>query len=365
MDFHIQQTLDALAAMAGRHRAWVATFSGGKDSAAVASLVHWAVKAGHVPRPPRLVCVHSDTGQEFPDLEANAQAMMSALADAGWEVKTVTPAPEDRFYVKVLGRGVPPVHPGMKGRWCTRALKADPMKEAMEAYREPGGKVLVLTGVRTGESASRDDKLEASKARSLPVISCREGGECGLGIWLDEKISDLYDSVNVLSHWTECKVFDWLQGFDRRYAHGLEKYTRRVYAIYKPAELSQLVLDNLRFGCVGCPAVHRDKTLGRYARTDASYGPLRQLYAVWREMRKPWHRKYKVKDGKKKYGPLTVEARRYFLGIVLGIQRESGRRLVTEADLELIQAMHAANVWPRGWTGGEPTGEKRQLELYE
>jgi DNA sulfur modification protein DndC len=244
------------------------------------------------------------------------------------------------------------------------------MRSVLDKYRAAdGSKILGLGGLRGGESKQRDDKLEASKARSLPIIGCQAGGECGMGVWLDNKISDKSDHLNILSHWSECHVFDWLQGADYRYVSALTPFTKRIWDIYNPPDLTaeakwREYTQGLRFGCIGCPAVQRDRVLERYARYDAKYGHLRALYGVWREMREPGHRLCKVKDGKKRHGPLTMEARRYFLSQVQSIQKSADVELISESDEELIRAMWAANVWPKGWTGNEAVAGQLEPRMF-
>lgn len=48
-------------------------------------------------------------------------------------------------------------------RWCTRQIKIDPMQHALEErLAEIDGQVLMITGVRQGESAIRDRRIEMS-----------------------------------------------------------------------------------------------------------------------------------------------------------------------------------------------------------
>jgi DNA sulfur modification protein DndC len=62
-----------------------------------------------------------------------------------------------------------------------------------------------------------------------------------------------------------------------------------------------------------------------------------------------------------------MEARRYGLGVVLGIQSQinadaaaAGRSpidLINADELARIEALIAANTWPDGWDGTEPRGD--------
>jgi len=87
---------------------------------------------------------------------------------------------EKRFLTYILGRGVPPPN-NATFRWCTRQIKVDPMKAALELLYKSTGKVLMLTGVRQGESAIRDQRI---------IMSCsKDGAECGQG-WYQQTMPE-------------------------------------------------------------------------------------------------------------------------------------------------------------------------------
>lgn len=171
-----QETIDtsiaSLNAYATKYPHWLLAYSGGKDSSATVSFVQWAINNGHVPRPQTLNVIYCDTGMELPPLHATAMKLLDQLKADGWNVKIAAPELDRRFWVYMLGRGVPPPKQGM--RWCTARLKAEPMAAAVKELESAlGGKVLSITGVRQGESAARDNRI---------AISCsKNGGECGQG----------------------------------------------------------------------------------------------------------------------------------------------------------------------------------------
>jgi len=157
LDDAIQLSLASLTAYGERYRHWAVAYSGGKDSTATLAFVSWAVHNGYVPRPQTLTVLYADTRMELPPLHAAALGILSSLRVDGTQLvtRTVLPAMEDRFFVYMLGRGVPP--PKNRFRWCTPQLKIEPMHAALGAWREfVGEKFLMLTGVRLGESAARD-----------------------------------------------------------------------------------------------------------------------------------------------------------------------------------------------------------------
>lgn len=77
------------------------------------------------------------------------------------------------------------------------------MLRQLAALRDAHGeKFLMLTGVRTGESVARDQRIEASCGKN--------GAECGQG-WFQEATPDaVADTLAPILHWRVCHVWDWL-----------------------------------------------------------------------------------------------------------------------------------------------------------
>jgi DNA sulfur modification protein DndC len=365
----IAQSLAALREASADFAHWVIPFSGGKDSGVVVSFVLWAIEKCYVPRPQRLIVLRSDTTYELLDLQHNAEALMSEVRNRGFEAITVGPARNDRFYVTILGRGLPPPHPAYKGRWCTRVLKVKPMKAVIDQVAEDiGCRFLLMSGVRMGESKQRDGKLNDSKR--LAAVACsKDSGECGAGgIWMDERMSTNYTALPLIVNWRECHVYDFLQGWFHHEGvkgHGLESLTRPIAWMYGQHE-DGLIERSVRFGCFGCPVVKEDRMTAQAAKKNPKLSPILELHGVWEEMRKPEYRLWKPSGtAKGKMGPLTIAARKKFLKVILDIQHRSCVTLITDEDLEAINRCHREKVYPRGWTGEEvlattrPTGDGR------
>ena len=172
----MELTAASLNAHALAHPHWVIAWSGGKDSTATLITILKLIQAGIVPRPLSLTVLYADTRQELPPLAAAAEAMMDYVRRrfGNWVRVERAMAPLDkRFLVYILGRGVPPPNNNTL-RWCTRQIKVDPMAAAIERALEGiVGTALTITGVRQGESAVRDRRIE---------MSCgKDGAECGQG----------------------------------------------------------------------------------------------------------------------------------------------------------------------------------------
>ena len=114
---------------------------------------------------------------ELPPLQAAALNLLREVELRNVQTRMVLPTLDDRFFVYMFGRGVPP--PKNLFRLCTPQLKVEPMEAALAELRvRYGEKFLMLTGLRVGESAARDQRI---------ALSCsKDGAECGQG-WFQVK----------------------------------------------------------------------------------------------------------------------------------------------------------------------------------
>lgn len=332
-----------------RYRHWAIAYSGGKDSSAAVTFTAWAILSGQVPPPESLSILYADTRQELPPLQTTAINLLSRLRNDGFNAQVVLPEMDRRFYVYMLGRGVPP--PKNRFRWCTVALKVDPMMVALANLRERAGqKLLMLTGVRIGESAARDQRI---------AVSCsKDGGECGQGWFQTATPNATADTLAPLLHWRLCHIYDWL--YFEKYRHGYN--VDKIAVIYGE--------NDVRTGCVGCNLVDKDTALIRLIRTSewAYLKPLMELKPLFRELTKARWRIRKSepeirKDGQysknvQRLGPLTMEARAFGLEKVLDIQHRANVDLISLEEEDRIRELWALNTWPQGWSGIEINGSE-------
>jgi len=359
----IELTVQSLAAYGRDYRHWAIAFSGGKDSTATVTLVTHLIESGRVAAPESLTVLYADTRQELPPLHIGAMTMLDSLEKRGIKTRVVLPKIEDRYFVYMFGRGVPPPNNNTL-RWCTPQIKVEPMVNALKALRdEHGEKFLMLTGVRVGESAVRDQRI---------ALSCgRNGAECGQGWFQETTPENVADTLAPLLHWRVCHVWDWLMF----HASALGFNTSLVAEVYGGEEAEEM---NARTGCIACPLAQNDVALDYILRMPqwAYLQPLKQLRPLYRDLRKFGNRLQKdgerLKDGRlssapNRKGPLTMEARRYGLGVVLDVQARINA-LALESDRPLIDLINAdehrrilelieANTWPDRWDGTEPRGD--------
>lgn len=355
MEDSIEATVASLRAYGADYEHWAIAFSGGKDSTTAATVTAWAIASGLVPAPKTLLVMMSNTRMELPPLFVQAKTILAEMEQRGHQVRIVEPPMARRFYNYMLGRGVPP--PKNRFRWCTVSLKVDPMMVAVRELAEQyGQKFLVITGVRRGESAQRDQRIE--------TVCSKDDGECGLGMWLGPTDSQPYSTLAPLLHWRVCQIWDWLTFEEHR--HGFP--TRPIANIYGEEEQ--------RTGCIACPLSSHDHVLQSVINRLPEWAylaPLLELRHLWDEMRKPQYRKRKrgerisgnrFSSHPMRLGPLTMEARAHFLAQVLDIQDRARYELVTPEDLAFIEQCWVDDVWPQGWEGTEETGDVLMEQIY-
>lgn len=445
-------TIQSLQEYGARYRHWAIAYSGGKDSTTVLTLTLHLVKAGRIPRPDRLTVCYADTRMELPPLAAAAREMLRLVAAEGFDTRVAMAPLDSRYFVYMLGRGVPPPN-NQTFRWCTEQIKVEPMESELERicvelgfgrfidgkYRshdqdafeaderwvevnsllqkarrerarlEKSGlvsivmfgqgdalfdvsrrieglerdlmaesrrvvpdphKVLMLTGVRLGESAARDGRI---------ALACgKNGSECGQG-WYQETLPEhVCDTLSPILHWRTCLVWDWLSGLaPPEYRHGYP--TRLVADAYGLDEEGSEAEIGARTGCVGCPLANRDSAIDgllRFPRWQY-LRPLKELRPLYRWLREPAQRLRMPggetrKDGtlsrnQNRMGPLTMAARRTALARIREIQAECNRLrppgvepvdILNPEEVARIRELMAANTWPQKWTGDEPTGDE-------
>ncbi|MES2262141.1 MAG: phosphoadenosine phosphosulfate reductase family protein [Pseudomonadota bacterium] len=365
----IDLTIQSLLAYGATHEHWGIAWSGGKDSSATLTLITYLLDTGKIPRPKTLTVFYADTRQELPPLAIAAHQIMDELEERGIRVEVVTAPMDKRFMVYILGRGVPPPNNNTL-RWCTRQIKIDPMEQALrDRLDQLDGQILMITGVRQGESAIRDRRIE---------MSCsKDGAECGQG-WYQQVLPNARGlrgrlaTLAPLLHWRVCHVWEWLRHWAPQAEFG-DWSTATIADAYGGDEAEEV---NARTGCIGCPLVDTDMALDTILLSPqwAYLAPLKGIKPLWRELRLPQHRIRKagleiLKSGKaaanpQRMGPLTFEARLMGLERVLGIQsginavaRATGRPeidLINDEEEARIRELIALETWPDGWDGDEP-----------
>jgi len=356
----IDLTAQSLMAYAGEYKHWALAYSGGKDSSALVTVVLYLIASGRIQRPETLTVLYSDTRQEIPPLQIGAMQTLETVRKAGYSARVVLPEIDDRYFVYMLGRGVPPPNNNTL-RWCTPKIKVEPMVNALRQLRdEHGKKFLMLTGVRIGESAVRDARI---------ALSCgKNGAECGQGWFQETTPASVADTLAPILHWRVCHVWDWLM-FD---APAIAPSVSFVAQVYGGEEAEEI---NARTGCIGCPLATKDTALDHVLTIpEWSYlQPLKQLRPLYAELRLFKHRKQKngernsggnFSSNPSRKGPLTFKARTWALGEVLKVQDEINRAaerlgrlvidLINPKEEARIRELIALRTYPQRWSDEDP-----------
>ena len=378
MNESIEATLASLDLYGEAHDHWVIAWSGGKDSTATLTLVVWAILSGRIRAPKTLTVLYADTRLEILPLWIAASTIREELEDKRRElaavgvelvVRVVMAPLDERILVYMLGRGVPP--PSNTFRWCTEHAKIRPMVRAVEQRAreldvEPGEKLLMLLGVRVGESAARDGRI---------ALACgRDGAECGQGWYQAATPATLAATLSPLLHFRVCHVWEWLRTWAPRPEFG-DWSTEIIAEAYGGDEAEEA---NARTGCVACNLVPVDKALVTVSRMPAwqYLKGLLALKGLWSELKEADMRLRKrggerTKAGllaakQQRLGPLTFDARRHGLQRVLEVQsavnaeaERHGRPhvdILNEEESARIIELIDARTWPEGWDGTEPLG---------
>jgi DNA sulfur modification protein DndC len=372
LDEALDLTVTSLAAYGASHDHWGIAWSGGKDSSATLTVIVHLIEAGRVAAPKSLTVFYADTRMELLPLALAAQQMMERLTERGIKVMVVRAPLDKRFFVYILGRGVPPPNNNTL-RWCTRQIKVEPMQDAVEAAIDAtGGSMLMITGVRQGESAMRDRRIE---------MSCgKDGAECGQG-WYQQVlptakgIRGRIATLAPILHWRVCHVWDWLT----YHAPGAEFGawpTRIIADAYGGDEAEEIAA---RTGCVGCPLASKDLALDMVIANPrwAYLAPLKGLKPIYRELREPQNRLRKegretLADGSfaknpQRLGPITFAVRLSALDRILAIQAavNAAALVLDRPPIDMLDAEEEARIrelitaetWPERWSGDEPTGD--------
>jgi DNA sulfur modification protein DndC len=343
-------------------------FSGGKDSTALVLTVIHAIESGIVRRPQNLTVIYADTRLELPPLHESAMAILAAVRERGFNTQIAMAPIDKRMLTYILGRGVPPPNNNTL-RYCTQQIKINPMMRALDSVRAAlpdSERLLMLTGVRLGESAIRDRRIMTSCSKS--------DGECGQG-WFQSTTYDRTDTLAPLIHWRVCHVWDWL--IEGELIHGFP--TMQVAEVYGGDDAVEMAA---RTGCIGCPLASKDLALDNLLKMPKYQylAPLKRLRPIYDRMRSFEHRKQKDgtetrKDGSlpsnpNRKGPLTPEARLRFLEEVLAIQNEinSGDNptviLVNAEEEAFIRQCIADRVYPNKWSDSDPNASELIEQYY-
>jgi DNA sulfur modification protein DndC len=296
-------------------------------------------------------------------------SILEKVKEFGYRSQVVRAELDKRFLVYLLGYGVSAPNNSTM-RWCTNKIKLEPMRKALLNLSQDNERFLMLTGVRIGESASRDQRISTSCSKN--------GAECGQG-WFQNDLNSISDTLAPLLHWRVCNVWDWLMldapnlGFD----------TELLCDVYGGDEATEI---NARTGCIGCPLTQKDTALENLVKkTEYSYlSPLLEIKSIFQETRRLDKRLKKIVEFKKdgsfskkqgRCGPVVLEFRLELLERILTIQNEINTiarkfkkipvDMINLEEETRIRELISLGTYPRKWAGNEILGGTVVEQWYD
>ena len=338
----------------GDSRPWVIGYSGGKDSTTALQLIWYALE--ELPPEQRqkpVYVITSDTLVETPVIvdyiTSTLEHIERRAKETGMPFQThvVTPEIDRTFWVNLIGKGYPAPYTGF--RWCTDRMKIQPANKFILDKVNDHGEVILILGVRKGESTTRDQVLSLYKIKDS--LLSRHTSLPNAFVYtpiVDFSLNDVWIYLlQVPSPW----------GNDNK----------QLFALYRNANAGEcpLVVDettpscgNSRFGCWTCTVVTKDKSMEAMIDNGEDWMmPLLEFRDFLAETQAPEkktkfreHRRrqgaIKVVNGKLVRGPYKMEFRKQLLKQLLETQqmvRQDGPdpniELITPGELEEIRRL--------------------------
>lgn len=339
-------------------RPWLIGYSGGKDSTLLVALVYEAMKrlkdAG-AELSKRVYIITSDTMVENPIVRNYMHSSSNSINEAARRDRlnilatVIYPEEDQTFWSRVIGLGYPtPEPPGF--RWCTERLKINPMNTYVNERIKESGEIIILLGVRKGESLTRQKTITAREIEGKLLNMHNDIPNAYVYNPITEIPNDLVWEFllkgNCKSPWgTDMKyLFNLYQGENL----GEEK------SVLGEVDRDKIpVTGNSRFGCWCCTMVKEDKSLQNFI--NKSVGEEKRILTLLRDFRNELldmrennslrdnKRRngtvYRKADGTFGLGPFTLEARRMILEGLLDLENKTGLELITIGELKVIDRM--------------------------
>ena len=248
---------------------WLIGYSGGKDSSCTAQLTFKALtelkKEGYSLRR-KIYIFSSDTMIENPlvkeIIEENIKLINKKSKELNLPVEALIlrPAVDRTFWVNVIGRGYPT--PNTMFRWCTDRLKIEPANAFVKKCIDKNGEVIMVLGVRDGESGTRDRVLKSHTIEGEMLMK-------------HTTMVNAYVFAPI-RHMDTIDVFTYLAAYDSPW----DSDNKKLFAFYEESgggecpvfleesdKTSSNACGNTRMGCWVCTVVSKDKSLSGFIAT--------------------------------------------------------------------------------------------------
>ena len=311
---------------------WVIGYSGGKDSTAVLQLVWLALKKLPPEKRTKPVYVIStDTLVENPIVALWVSKSLDRMDDEARQQELplsahrLTPAPENTFWVNLIGRGYPAPRP--KFRWCTERLKIMPSTEFISSVVQKHGEAILILGTRKTESAIRARVMERFEAKRVRDRLSPNGSLPN---------SYVYTPIE---DWTSDDVWLFLMQVANPWGYR-NKDLLTMYQGASPDGECPLVVDtstpscgDSRFGCWVCTLVEKDKSMHAMIQNDQEKEWMLPLLELRNELDPPKGRQSdrKLRDFRRMNGTVQLFHDRPIPGPYKQNVREDWLRKVLQA----------------------------------
>ncbi len=340
----VMQTLqDMQTKYLSSKKAFVITFSGGKDSTCVLQLFYEMLLGlpPHQRRESFALC--SNTLVEPPHIERFIKSVINSINaharfhNIPFKVIEVKPDLKNDFWVNLIGKGYP--SPTRTFRWCTDRLKITPTKQEIAKITKKYGSAILCLGTRRQESSNR------KKSMDKRVLT-----DDGYSLHHDFPDTLCYAPI---ANWSTDDVWSYLISHKPKW----DKNHSELFRLYAKAsgdecqfvtDLSQNSCGGSRFGCWVCTVVNEDKSMKGFIESgDENLKPLNDFRNYIKILRESTIARADYKrDGRAVYkigalGPFLSHIRLEILEKLLEAEREfkanGGKEIISDSQILAIQ----------------------------
>jgi DNA sulfur modification protein DndC len=278
--------------------------------------------------------IYCDTGVEIPTISNYVRATLRAIEsesgafDIPLKVTIAKPRLDDRYFVKVIGRGYPP--PTNIFRWCTDRLRINPVKAIVTANGNSDPSI-VLLGVRLGESKERDKTIQRHNTDAKYYLN--------QGTSIRTKIFSPIIDYSVNDVWATLKYSALPKSINHSVIGQLYKDAGSECPVFR--ESKGAPCGKGRFGCWTCTVVRQDTSVKSMVQN--GYDELQPLFTFrnWLSVVRdqPEFRCKVRRNGNIGLGPITLAGRKTILNRLRQAEKKSGLKLLDDDELVRIKAL--------------------------
>ncbi|WP_118134082.1 DNA phosphorothioation system sulfurtransferase DndC [Oceanicella sp. SM1341] len=335
---------------------WIIGYSGGKDSTLVAHLAFemlLSLPPSQRKRPVHIVA--NDTLVESPLVVQHIIDSVEEIGNAanafGLPIitKITRPAPEQSFWVNLIGRGYP--SPNRSFRWCTDRMKILPTSRYIKSQVDAAGQAVLLLGVRRSESSTRaasvnryDNGERLNKHNDL------------VGCMVFRPIVDL-DTDDV---WEFLALNEPPWGGSHLKLIGLYRNASggECPVVTSKEDAPSCGTTSSRFGCWTCTVVEKDRSLEGFVEAGyAEFTPLldfRDWLASIRNQKE--RRQARRRDGRITItdggtfipGPFTLQTRSEIFERLRDLEKVTSQSLISDEEVDLIHQLWSEEIAGHG-----------------